>query len=89
MKGPWMNSMQQLLPALLLFRRQHPGARLVMWKSDVTEAFRLLPVHKLMQIKQVVMLNIPTRAEVTAGQSNGPLQHNVDWCATFGNHGSP
>ncbi|KAJ7209801.1 hypothetical protein GGX14DRAFT_453179, partial [Mycena pura] len=42
-KGPRLDTMQQFLPALLLFRRQHPGTRVVMWKSDVAEVFRLMP----------------------------------------------
>jgi hypothetical protein len=88
-KGPRMDTMQQFIPALLRFRRQHPYARLVIWKSDVAEAFRLLPMHPLAAIKQVVTSNIPTKAEVAAGQSNSPLQRNVDWGATFGNRGSP
>ncbi|KAJ7634576.1 hypothetical protein FB45DRAFT_743528 [Roridomyces roridus] len=71
-KGPRLDTMQQFVPALLAFRRKHPSAKLVMWKSDVAEAFRLLPMHPLAQIKQVVTSN-----------------RNVDWCATFGNRGSP
>nr|GAT47557.1 predicted protein [Mycena chlorophos] len=88
-KGPRMDTMQQFIPALLRFRRQNPNARIVLWKSDVSEAFRLLPMHPLMQIKQVATSNIPTKDEVAAGRDNGPLQRNVDWCATFGSGGSP
>lgn len=40
-KGPRMDTMQQFIPALLRFRRAHPDAELVVWKSDVSEAFRL------------------------------------------------
>ncbi|KAJ7048235.1 hypothetical protein C8F01DRAFT_1285877 [Mycena amicta] len=88
-KGPRLDTMQQFVPALLRTRRVHPNRRLVLWKSDVSEAFRLLPMHPLMQLKQVATSNIPTKAEVAAGQSNGPLERNVDWCATFGSCGSP
>ncbi|KAJ7171674.1 hypothetical protein C8R43DRAFT_1085008 [Mycena crocata] len=89
MKGPRMDTMQQFIPALLRFRRENPGAELVVWKSDVSEAFRLTSVHKLMQIKQIATSNLPTKLEACTGTSNGPVQRNVDWCSTFGNCGSP
>ncbi|KAJ7471793.1 hypothetical protein FB451DRAFT_307877 [Mycena latifolia] len=88
-KGPRMDTMQQFIPALLRFRREHPDAELVVWKSDVAEAFRLTSVHKLAQIKQIATSNLPTRAEVSSGKSSNALQRNVDWCSTFGNCGSP
>ncbi|KAJ7125748.1 hypothetical protein C8R43DRAFT_1135075 [Mycena crocata] len=88
-KGPRMDTMQQFIPALLRFRRRNPGAELVVWKSDVSEAFRLTSVHKLAQIKQIATSNLPTKLEARTGESNGPVQRNVDWCSTFGNCGSP
>jgi hypothetical protein len=88
-KGPRMDTMKQFIPALLRFRREHGNVKLVVWKSDVAEAFRLTSVHKLMQIKQVATSNLPTKTEVVSGSSSGPVQRNVDWCSTFGNKGSP
>jgi hypothetical protein len=88
-KGARMDTMQQFIPALLRFRRANPDAELVVWKSDVSEAFRLTSVHKLAQIKQIATSNLPTKLESHAGESNGPVQRNVDWCSTFGNCVSP
>ncbi|KAF7328039.1 RNase H domain-containing protein [Mycena kentingensis (nom. inval.)] len=88
-KGPRMDAMQQFIPALLRFRKTNPTARLVLWKSDVWEVFRQVPIHPLAQLKQVVTTNIPTKEEVAAGKDNGPLERNVDWCCTFGSRGLP
>ncbi|KAJ7934607.1 hypothetical protein B0H13DRAFT_2305380 [Mycena leptocephala] len=88
-KGPRMDTMQQFIPALLRFRRVHPDTELVVWKSDVSEAFRLTSVHKLAQIKQIAMSNLPTKLEVATGKLNEPVQRNGDWCSTLRNSGSP
>lgn len=88
-KGARMDTMQQFLPSLLEYRRNDPNKRLVIWKSDVSEAFRLTPVHPLWQIKQVATSNLPTDAELQAGISTGEVKRNVDWCSTFGSCGSP
>ena len=37
-----MRSLGEHIPTL---REEHPGEELVLWKSDVSEAYRLLPVH--------------------------------------------
>jgi hypothetical protein len=74
-----MDTMQQFIPALLRHRRNHPDEELVVWKSDVSEAFRLTPVHPLYAIKQIATSNLPTKAELAAGISTGEVKRNVDW----------
>jgi hypothetical protein len=88
-KGARMDTMQQFIPALLEYRQKHPHDDLILWKSDVSEAFRLTAVHLLWQIKQVATSNLPTKAEVAAGASMMEVKRNVDWCSTFGSCGSP
>jgi hypothetical protein len=88
-KGARLDTMQQFIPALLYYRRKHPTERLVLWKSDVSEAYRLLPMHPLWQIKQVTTSNLPTKEELKAGRATGEVKRSVDQCATFGSSGSP
>jgi hypothetical protein len=38
-------------------RASHPDHKLVMWKSDVTRAYRLMPMHPLWQIRQVMTVD--------------------------------
>ncbi|KAJ3489182.1 hypothetical protein NLI96_g2316 [Meripilus lineatus] len=45
---------EDLIHNLLVFRRTHGKSRVWLWKSDVSEAFRHLPMHPLWQIRQVV-----------------------------------
>ncbi|KZT27375.1 hypothetical protein NEOLEDRAFT_1021031, partial [Neolentinus lepideus HHB14362 ss-1] len=51
-------------------RQQHGNVPLVMFKSDVSQAYRRLPMHPLWQIRQVV----------TVGE-----ERHVDRCNNFGN----
>lgn len=88
-RGPRMDTLHQFLPALLHFRRTHGNVRLVLWKSDVSEAFRHHPAHPLWQIKQVVTTNIPTKDDVDCGIECGPLIRNVDGRSCFGSCASP
>ncbi|KAF8989658.1 hypothetical protein BDZ89DRAFT_974667 [Hymenopellis radicata] len=75
-RGARLDSLLVFIPLLLFFAQMHPGKRLLLWKSDVTGAFRNIPIHPLWQIKQVVTANIRW------------LRY-VDWRACFGNCGSP
>lgn len=38
---------------ILTFRLSNPEAPLIMWKSDIAEAYRLMPLHPYWQIKQI------------------------------------
>lgn len=87
--GARLDTLKQFIPALLNYRRSHPNDELVLWKSDVSEAFRLLPMHPLWQIKQVTTSNIPTKDELAAGVEGGKLVRTTDWMASFGGSGSP
>ena len=55
--GAKMDSISDLAEALLRYRRAHPHEKLVMFKSDVSAAYRRLPLHLLWQIKQIVTID--------------------------------
>ena len=59
---------------LLAFRKIHGDTPLWLFKSDVSNAYRHLPMHPLWQIRQVV--KIANRCQ-------------IDWCRCFGSRGSP
>ncbi|KAF9007758.1 hypothetical protein BDZ89DRAFT_965477, partial [Hymenopellis radicata] len=89
-RGARMDSLLVFIPILLAFVRAHPGNEFVLWKSDVKAAFRLIPMHPLWQIKQVVTAYMPTRSEAHGGITNKTLwKRYVDWMACFGSSGSP
>jgi hypothetical protein len=71
--GAKMDTVSDLVGALLRYRETHPHTRLVMFKSDVSAAYRRLPLHPLWQIKQIVTID-GTR--------------HVDRNTTFGGRGS-
>src|SRR6266567_3054336 len=53
-----LDNMTHIGKMLLSFRRNTPNDRkLVMWKSDIAEAYRLIPVHSFWQIKQINTVN--------------------------------
>jgi hypothetical protein len=56
-KGFPLDNMTHLGEGLLACHRAKPGQRLVLFKSDVAEAYRLLPMHPLWQIKQIVTID--------------------------------
>ena len=68
-----MDSISDLVGALLRYRQKHPNAKLILFKSDVSAAYRRLPLHPLWQIKQIVTID--------------NVRH-VDRCTSFGGRGS-
>ena len=72
--GTKMDSMHSLGASLLEYRKEHPNTTLVLFKSDVSMAYRRMPMHPLWQLKQVV----------THPDGN----HHVDRCNNFGGRGS-
>ncbi|KAJ2972091.1 hypothetical protein NUW54_g12347 [Trametes sanguinea] len=68
------DNVQDLAHNLLLFRREHGDRPVNLFKSDVANAYRILPMHPLWQLKQVVTINGTRR---------------IDRCCCFGNCGSP
>jgi hypothetical protein len=71
--GAKMDSISDLTGALLRYRRRYPNKKLVIFKSDVSAAYRRLPLHPLWQIKQIVTVD--------------GVRH-VDRCTSFGGRGS-
>jgi hypothetical protein len=71
--GAKMDSISDLIGALLRYRRDHPNTALILFKSDVSAAYRRLPLHPLWQIKQIVTID--------------QIRH-VDRCTSFGGRGS-
>ena len=55
--GAKMDTIADLIGALLRYREAHPDTALVMFKSDVSAAYRRLPLHPLWQIKQIVTID--------------------------------
>ena len=51
--GVTLNNVQDLDNALRYLWAQHPNIDLILWKADVLEAYRCIPMHPLWQIKQV------------------------------------
>lgn len=65
-----LDTIDDLVRILLAARRDHGKNRqLVLWKSDVKSAYRLMPMHPLWQIRQIVTVD---------------GKHSVDRCNTFG-----
>jgi hypothetical protein len=71
--GAKMDSIADLIGALLRYRRKHPDKRLVLFKSDVSAAYRRLPLHPLWQIKQIITVDD---------------NRHVDRCTSFGGRAS-
>jgi hypothetical protein len=69
-----MDTMHHLGTALHRIHAQHPDCCLVIFKSNISHAYRLIPVHPLWQICQVVSIYHDTGIE----------QH-VNRCNHFGN----
>ena len=71
--GVTLNNVQDLGNALCYLRAQHPNIDLILWKADVSEAYRHIPMHPLWQIKQVITIH---------------SKCYVDQCNIFGGHAS-
>ena len=65
-----LDTIHDLGSKLLAVRKKYPKRKLCLWKSDVRSAYRLLPMHKLWQIKQAVLVD---------------GQNHIDRANTFGN----
>ena len=48
-----LDTISELGSALIAFRQDHGNVDLIMWKSDVSQAYRRMPMHKRWQMKQV------------------------------------
>ena len=52
--GVTLDNVQDLGNAIRYLRQQEPDLDLILWKADVSEAYRHMPMHPLWQIKQNV-----------------------------------
>ncbi|OCH92271.1 hypothetical protein OBBRIDRAFT_833607 [Obba rivulosa] len=68
-----LDGLPVLFHALREYRRTHPDERLVLWKSDVSKAYRRLPMSPYWQLKQVVKID---------------SAYHVDRCNNFGSRAS-
>ncbi|KAI9064555.1 DNA/RNA polymerase [Trametes sanguinea] len=68
------DNVQDLAHNLLRFRKTYGDAPVHLFKSDIANAYRILPMHPIWQLKQVVSINGTRR---------------LDRCCCFGNRGSP
>jgi hypothetical protein len=73
-KGTKLDGLHSLGVSLLHFHEQHPNVELVLFKSDVSQAFCRLPMHPLWQVKQILTVH---------------GQRHVDQNNNFGGRGSP
>ena len=72
--GTSLDMIGDLVNSLIQFRLENgPSVRLVLFKSDVSFAYRNLPMHPLWQMKQIVTIE---------------GQRHVDRCCSFGNRAS-
>ncbi|OSD08153.1 DNA/RNA polymerase [Trametes coccinea BRFM310] len=68
------DNVQDLAHNLLQYRALHGDIPLWLFKSDIANAYRILPMHPLWQLKQIVSIDGVRR---------------VDRCCCFGSRGSP
>ncbi|KAF8700479.1 hypothetical protein AX14_000774 [Amanita brunnescens Koide BX004] len=72
--GTSFDGIKDLADSLIQFRREYgPSVLLCLFKSDVSSAYRNLPMHPLWQMKQIVTID---------------GQRHVDRCNSFGNRAS-
>ena len=71
--GARLDTIKDLADSLIEFRRIHGNVELVLFKCDVSSAYRRLPMHPLWQIKQIITVE---------------GRRHVDRCNSFGNRGS-
>lgn len=72
--GTKLDTIKNLVDSILQFRRQHSqNVELVLFKSDVSAAYRRLPMHPLWQVKQIITVE---------------GDRFVDRCNNFGNRGA-
>ncbi len=85
-----LDSLHTLFSAILCYWRRSPGNKckiLVIFKSDVSKAYRLCPMHPLWQLKQVVMTGYLTSEQKAAGDIE-VLVKTVDCNNNFSGRGS-
>jgi len=51
-----LDNLAQLGKMIMRKCHQDPQKRFVAWKSDISEAYRMCPMHKLWQLKQIIWI---------------------------------
>ncbi len=89
--GSRLDSLHTLFSAILRYKKKAPGLNakkiLVVFKSDMSKAYRLCPMHPLWQLKQVVTTGYLTSEQKAAGELE-VLVRTVDRNNNFGGRGS-
>ncbi len=88
--GSRLDGLHTLFSAILRYRQKSPEnaqKTLVVFKSDVSKAYRLCPMHPLWQLKQVVTTGYLTSEQKAAGKVE-TLVRTVDCNNNFGGRGS-
>ena len=85
-----MDTLSHLGELLLRKLKENPEMNLLVWKSDISEAYRICPMHKLWQLKQILRLQeglCVDRVNMFGGSSSGPifisLNALMSWIARF------
>lgn len=76
--GVTLDNVQDLGAALRSYRDQFGEVDMLLWKADVSEAYRQMPMHPLWQIKQVVSLGsrrFVDRRNVFGGRASQRIFH--------------
>ncbi len=88
--GSCLDGLHTLFSAILRYRQKFPDNSkkiLIVFKSDVSKAYRLCPMHPLWQLKQVVTTGYLTSEQKAAGGVE-ILVRTVDCNNNFGGRGS-
>ena len=85
-----MDTLSHLGDLLLRKLKENPEMELLIWKSDISEAYRICPMHELWQLKQIVRLQeglCVDRVNMFGGSSSGPIFISFNaltsWIARF------
>ncbi|KIK32615.1 hypothetical protein CY34DRAFT_101077 [Suillus luteus UH-Slu-Lm8-n1] len=88
--GVTLDNVQHLGNALRQYRQHEGDSPLVIWKADVSEAYRHMPMHPLWQIKQIVSFEgrqHVDRANIFGGRASQRIFHAfmslIIWLAIF------
>ncbi|PBK69278.1 hypothetical protein ARMSODRAFT_988562 [Armillaria solidipes] len=88
--GARMDTLRDFFAAIRKFKLSSPenaAKKLYVFKSDISKAYRLCPMHPLWQLKQVVTTGYLTDEQKAAGQTE-VLSRSVDGNNNFGGRGS-
>ncbi|KAG2741863.1 hypothetical protein P692DRAFT_20879763 [Suillus brevipes Sb2] len=88
--GVMLDNVHDLANGLRVFRHRCPHASLHLWKADVSEAYRHMPMHPLWQIKQIIGFwgrRFVDRCNIFGGRASQCIYHAlmslVIWIAIF------